>query len=264
MILTSKSQFQHCLETTDEHQFIANYNGLTLSSVYQPIFDIDESIFGVEALVRIKDANGNPIRPDHFFCSDTFCYEDKINVERLSRVIHLRNFAQSDFRHKQLFLNVLPIAGERLATEDLKNGLLASRIQHLGLKNSQIVMELIELDCENLRYLETAMEKLNQNGFNVAIDDFGVNASTEARVLQVKPHILKMDRSLLVQYCSGDHAPLLSALQLAKRIGAQTVIEGIETAQQLNAMRALNIDLYQGFHLAMPVMLPAKIVLPSN
>ncbi|MEF1175027.1 EAL domain-containing protein [Vibrio sinaloensis] len=184
MILTSKSQFQHCLETTAEHQFIANYNGLTLSSVYQPIFDIDESIFGVEALVRIKDA--------------------------------------------------------------------------------QIVMELIELDCENLRYLKTAMEKLNQNGFNVAIDDFGANASTEARVLQVKPHILKMDRSLLLQYCSGDHAPLLSALHLAKRIGAQTVIEGIETAQQLNAMRALNIDLYQGFHLAMPVMLPAKIVVPSN
>ncbi|EED26387.1 hypothetical protein VPMS16_3505 [Vibrio sp. 16] len=42
------------------------------------------------------------------------------------------------------------------------------------------------------------------------------------------------------------------------------MIEGIETAQQLNAMRALNIDLYQGFHLAMPVMLPAKIVVPSN
>ncbi|WP_159736982.1 EAL domain-containing protein [Vibrio atypicus] len=257
MILTSKSQFQRCLEVDNKQQYIAKYNELVLSSVYQPIFDLRDEIIGVEALVRIKDSQGNAIRPDLFFSSDSFSTVDKVNVERLSRVIHIRNFSQSDFRAKKLFLNVLPIAGEMLAVEDLKNGLLIRRLRNLNLKSSQLVMELIELNCLNEDYLKIAMSRLKENGFNVAIDDYGVCASNQARVNAIEPHIIKLDRSLLVSYCEGDKAPLLDSIQVAKRVNATTVIEGIETEEQLNMMRALNIDMYQGFYLAIPEPLPA-------
>lgn len=260
MILTSKSQFQRCLEYTPEQQFIARYKEFVLSSVYQPIYDSFDNVVGVEALVRIKDSAGSALRPDLFFGSDEYSEIDKINVERLSRVIHIRNFAQSKYHSKKLFLNVLPIAGEKLAIEDLEHGLLAKRIKKLNLKNSQIVMELIELDCQNQQYLNLAMEKLNENGFNIAIDDYGVNASTQERVHQVNPHILKLDRSLLIKYCNNDHEPLMNAITLAKRIGALTVIEGIETKEQLEMMRSLNIDLYQGFFLAIPESLPPNSI----
>lgn len=257
MILTTKSQFQRCLEINDKQHYIAKYNDLVLSSVFQPIFDLRDKIVGVEALVRIRDADGNLIRPDIFFGSDSFSTSNKINVERLSRVIHIRNFSQSDYRSKKLFLNVLPIAGEMLAVEDLKNGLLVRRLRNLNLTSSQLVMELIELDCLNEDYLKIAMARLKENGFNVAIDDYGVCASNEARVQAINPHIIKLDRSLLLSYCDGDKTPLLDSIKVAKSVEAMTVIEGIETEEQLSLMRELNIDMYQGFHLAMPEPLPS-------
>lgn len=264
MILTSKSQFQQCLEITDDKQYIAHYNGLVLSSVFQPIFNIARQVVGLEALVRIREKNGESIRPDLFFGTNLYSDVDKLNVERLSRIIHLRNFSRSALRDKQLFLNVLPIAGERLSLEDLKNGLLAQRIKALNLDNKQIVMELIELDCENQEYLELAMLRLRENGFSVAIDDFGVSASTKERVLQIQPQILKLDRSILLKYLDGDQAPLLKSIQLAKSVGAQVVVEGIETEHQYDLMCQLEIDMYQGFFLALPEPLSCVYEFPIS
>ena len=58
-------------------QFIAKYQDLTLTSVYQPIFDSTMAQIGVEALVRISNANGDIVRPDHFFHSDETSYTIK-------------------------------------------------------------------------------------------------------------------------------------------------------------------------------------------
>ena len=70
-------------------QFIAKYQDLTLRSVYQPIFDRSMCQIGVEALVRIANSNVESVPPDHFFHSDETSNGDKINVERLSRAIHI-------------------------------------------------------------------------------------------------------------------------------------------------------------------------------
>lgn len=264
MILSSQSQFQQCLQLTDDKQYIANYNGLTLSSVFQPIYNIERQIVGVEALVRLNESNGESIRPDLFFGTNLYSYVDKLNVERLSRIIHLRNFSRSALREKKLFLNVLPIAGERLCLEDLQNGLLVRRIKALGLRHNQIVMELIEQDCENQHYLELAMYRLRENGFSVAIDDFGVRASTKERVLQIEPQILKLDRSILLNYMEGNQTALIKSIALAQSVNAQVVIEGIETEQQFNLMRQLDIDMFQGFFLAFPLPLPCIYDIPLD
>lgn len=259
MILSTKSQFESCLSFNDQQQYIAHYNDLTLNSVFQPIFTKDKSMVGVEALLRIFDRDKQPIRPDQFFSKKEFCDDDKVNVERLSRVIHIRNFARSALRKKKLFLNVLPRAGEKLALVDIKSGLLVSRIKELNLSQTQIVLELIELDAQNPELLNLVMHQFKQHGFNIAIDDFGVHASTIERVREIQPNIIKFDRSMLLEYCNGATKPLELGIELAKSMGAETVVEGIETEQQLNAIKHLDIDMYQGFYFAMPKPLPASL-----
>lgn len=233
-------------------QFIAQYKNMTLRSVFQPIYKKDFSVVGLEALVRIQCADGEIIRPDHFFHCDDFSPIDKLNVERLSRIMHIRNFARSSYRDKKLFLNVLPHAVERLALEELSNHFLLKTIREANLSPDQIVMELIEVkvDCE--QELRTATRSLRRNGFLWAIDDFGIAASTQERTRNVLPNIIKLDRSLLKKYEDGDTQPLLSALEFAKEMKSLTVIEGIETEQQLALMKLLNLDMYQGYFLAMP------------
>jgi EAL domain-containing protein (putative c-di-GMP-specific phosphodiesterase class I) len=50
----------------------------------------------------------------------------------------------------------------------------------------------------------------------------------------------------------GDGGRLQRVLELGWQIGSRMLIEGVETAEQLSAMRALGLELYQGFHLAHP------------
>ncbi len=253
MILSDRNEFLNCIFVDSDMQYIARYKNLTLKSVYQPIFDHEMNQIGVEALVRISNSNGHVIRPDHFFHSDSTNSCDKINVERLSRVIHIRNFSQSNIRHLQLFLNVLPNVGELFAIESVSDSLLTKRLKELNIPSNQIIMELVELDANCELKLKQAARSLSGNGFQIAIDDFGSNASTEARVKHITPNILKVDRSLMLDYAQGQTEQIQLALKLAKQIGAKTVIEGIETQEQLEAMQQLGFDMYQGYHLAMPL-----------
>lgn len=252
MILSTKQQFVDCLSINKNLQYVATYKELELTSVFQPIFDRNDQIIGVEALVRIQHMIEGTVRPDLFFHSDDTNFDDKINVERLSRVIHIRNFARSKYRHLQLFLNVLPSAGEYLALESIDSSLLSQRLKALGLESSQIVMEVIELEATCEDGLRRSMDKLAENEFQIAVDDYGVNASTQQRVEQLNPDIIKIDRSLMLSYMSQDKSPLLSSVELARRLGAKTVVEGIETQEQLDAMRNLDVDMFQGYFLAMP------------
>lgn len=256
MLLSTQQQFQACISTCEDGQFIAHYKSFTLRSVYQPIFNSSSQVIGVEALVRITRDNKNQIRPDLFFHSDTYLMEDKINVERLSRVIHIRNFAQSQYKHLRLFLNLLPSVGEYFAVQDMKTSLLHQRLNDLDISTSQLVMEVVELDACNETSLKYAMKNLEKNGFNIAIDDYGTRASTKERVTTIKPSIIKIDRSLMLSYMLGNQEPLLNAIQLAKDIHSKVVVEGIESQEQLDAMLLLNIDMFQGYFLAMPEPIP--------
>ncbi len=252
MILSTKQQFVDCLSLDENSRYIAKYNDLTLTSVFQAIYDGADQMIGLEALVRIHHDQFGSIRPDKFFHSQNFSQEDRLNVERLSRVIHIRNFCRSEYRHLHLFLNVLPSAGETFALENIDSMLLSQRIEALHLKTSQIVMEVVEFDANNEDRLTKAIHNLSQCDFKIAVDDFGINASTSERVMRLQPNIIKLDRSLLLAYMKGSHEPLKIGLTLAKKIGAQVVVEGIETTEQLSTMRQLGVDFYQGYFLGLP------------
>ncbi len=104
MILTTKSQFQPLIFTDTNGEFIAHYSHWSLRSVFQPIFGHNNVLVGLEALVRIEDVHGESIRPDLFFSSTDISIKDKVNIDKLSRVIHIRNFAISEYKSLKLFL----------------------------------------------------------------------------------------------------------------------------------------------------------------
>ncbi|MGR5301545.1 EAL domain-containing protein [Vibrio alfacsensis] len=255
--MMSISQLLDCILKQVDGQYIAQYKHLTLRSVFQPIYHKDLSIVGLEALVRISNQDGLLIRPDQFFQSNCIPAEDQINVERLSRLIHINNFSQSKFNNNKLFLNVLPTAAELLAQDIAYRNLLNRTIIQANLRRDQIVIELVELDARNETLLYKATRDLSNNGYLLAIDDYGIDASTIERVRSVKPNIIKIDRSLLLRYENGDLSCLMEALALAQETSSKTVMEGIETEHQLNLVKKLGFDMYQGYLLAMPQALEA-------
>ncbi|MGF1776899.1 EAL domain-containing protein [Vibrio nomapromontoriensis] len=259
MLLTDKHQFTQRIKIDHTGCYVAKYKDLTLKSVFQPIFCRAGTIIGMEALVRLYDQNNQPIPPNLFFQNEDIPLSDQLNVDRLSRVVHIRNFSMSAYRERLLFLNFLPISSERLAAEGLQSSLLMSRLKALQIDCRRVVVELVELTAFSPRTLASAARHLSDADFLIAIDDFGCKESNPERVASVSPNILKFDRQLLLDYIAGNQAPLIDGIALAKENNAKTVIEGIETEEQLTLMRSLGFDFYQGFHLAMPMMLEPRL-----
>ncbi|WP_445206113.1 EAL domain-containing protein [Vibrio sp. 10N] len=231
--------------------------------MFQPIFNANNAIIGMEALVRLVDLNGDPIPPNLYFQNDQITLADQLNVDRLSRAIHLRNFSMSQYRERLIFLNFLPISSERLAAEGIRSSLLMSRLKALQLDCRRVVVELVELTAFSPKSLASAAKHLTGEEFLIAIDDFGCKESSPERVAQVQPNILKLDRQLLIDYMDGTTQPLINGIAVANECNAKTVIEGVETAEQLAAMKALDIDFFQGYHLAMPQTLYPRLKLVS-
>lgn len=247
--MLERNQLDIILEN-DQGQYYAEYRRATLTSVFQPIFGRDGDVFGYEALLRIINAKGEQIRPDLFFSSEKVSAHDKYEVERISRKLHMLNFRQSDFASHHLFLNVLPDASH----------ILSEQLEHFPSdfnegKLSNIVFEFVEFAATNESQFNQAAHKIASNGSKIAVDDYGVQHSNQHRVNAIDPQIVKFDRSLLRDYMNGQKHTLIDGLKVAKSVNAKTVIEGIESATDMMAMRELGFDYFQGFYLALPQVL---------
>jgi len=259
MILVNTDDFKRHLYVHDGYH-CAKYGEFTLHSVFQPIFSSSQSIVGVEGLVRVYDGKNTLIRPDLLFNSGAVSFSDKVNISLLSNDIHLRNFSQSELNSKKLFLNTLPTVFELWVNDDENICSLKKLLDHLDIKTQQIVCELMELKGNDIEALAKGAKKFHSLGFTLAMDDYGVDESNKNRSQIINPKIIKLDRSLLLEYMDGNTVNLLEAISLAKDIGAKTIIEGIETERQLKYMQGINIDMFQGFYLAKPEsLLPISI-----
>jgi EAL domain-containing protein (putative c-di-GMP-specific phosphodiesterase class I)/putative methionine-R-sulfoxide reductase with GAF domain len=88
----------------------------------------------------------------------------------------------------------------------------------------------------------------------LAIDDVGAGYSSMSHVLQLHPHFIKIDRSL-VHHAHRDPnklAVLRGLVGFARQCGVTSLAEGVETIQELKALRSVGVDLVQGYLLARP------------
>ncbi|TVO37060.1 EAL domain-containing protein [Vibrio algivorus] len=236
----------------------AQYKNLTLNSVFQPIFNQKNTIVGVEALLRMKSESGEHICPGYYFSDENPNQDDKSAIDLISRILHINNFVDSQHKQIKLFLNFLPNSFKTIEPSCPHEVRFLKELNKLKISSNQIVLELLEFHCDNIEQLKASVSKMAEHGFDIAIDDFGSEYSNSERVDLINPTIVKIDRMLLSQYMAGEQEKLLEAVAIAKAYGAQTVIEGIENQQQLDTMRALNINMYQGYYLGMPEsMIPA-------
>jgi diguanylate cyclase (GGDEF)-like protein/PAS domain S-box-containing protein len=100
-----------------------------------------------------------------------------------------------------------------------------------------------------------ALRKLRGLGVRVAIDDFGTGHASLSRLARMPVDVLKIDRAFTrgVANDAGHRAIVEGIIGMARAFGLTVVAEGVETADQLAALRSLGADLAQGYLLAEPV-----------
>jgi EAL domain-containing protein (putative c-di-GMP-specific phosphodiesterase class I) len=128
---------------------------------------------------------------------------------------------------------------------------------------SRLVVELTEHQrIEQPARLDAVLGRLRAQGARIAVDDAGSGYAGLERVLSLRPEVLKLDRTLVngVAGHPGQQAMCAAMVGFTRRVGADLVAEGVESGDDLLALRDLGVGHAQGYLLGRPrIPQPSRI-----
>jgi len=215
---------------------------LKINYVFQSIFYPDgKTIYAREALMRPMDKTVTDLITE---------YTLKNNLHTIEvATIFGATIAYFDRGYKEL-LSVNSFPCEVCTPEEIK-----AYIDYFGDKKSAMIIETLEYPefIPEVSILKRKHISINNNF--LAIDDFGAGINTSEIVHFLKPHIIKIDRSLLsrIDIDEQKQSNCANIISSAHNCGVKIVAEGIETEGEFNCMKQLGSDFFQGYYLGMPV-----------
>jgi diguanylate cyclase (GGDEF)-like protein/PAS domain S-box-containing protein len=231
-----------------ERELRAAIDGNQLRVYYQPVFTASGQLVSAEALVRWEHPTRGLVFPDQFIP----LAESTGLIVELGHFV-LRTACRQILSWQGAGIPNLSIAVNMSTRELLQPDLCASVravLEEEGYPPERLCMELTESALlEDSDQGWVALAALRELGVQIAIDDFGTGYSSLTYLRRFPVQILKLDRSFVsgVADESQDAAIVGSTIELAHALGLEAVAEGVETFEQLEALRGLNCDLVQGF-----------------
>ena len=226
-----------------------------LSVVYQPKVDRHSGlIVAAEALLRWKHPELGNIAPDCFIpiAEETglICDIGAFVVDQACA--ELARWRTCGLGHVKVAVN---LSRQELVSEHLVRDICNVMKRH-HIERGQLVLELTEGTLiDRIGPASLQLKQLRELGVEISIDDFGTGYSSMTYVKHFPLDELKIDRSF-VQGLPDDKADLAivhAITVLGHSLGMRVVAEGIETNAQLEAVKALGIDQFQGYLLGKPL-----------
>ena len=225
-------------------------------SLFQPIHDlVEDRVTGVEALSRGPAGSGLEDAERLFSLAEKAGLV--IPLERLCRRRSLEAAARAGWG-RLVFLNLSPAAAQ---DTDFLEGRLVREVLNLYLDPRQVVVEVTERTyAENQELFSRVLGELRKEGFRVAVDDLGSGYSNLSALADIKPEFLKFDHLFTKDiHRNRIKQDLLGAiLSFAMKMDTQVIAEGIESIDELEALRRLGVQLGQGYFLGRPA--PIEVV----
>ncbi|HUD68934.1 MAG TPA: EAL domain-containing protein [Acidimicrobiales bacterium] len=221
---------------------------------YQPYVRLsDERVVGAEALVRWHHPDRGLLAPAEFIS----LAEDTGLILPLGHLV-----LEQACRQARRWLDELGVAltiGVNLSARQFQQACLAEEVQEVlelsGVAPSQVCLEITEsMAMDDVVRTSEILATLKQIGVQVAIDDFGTGYSSLGYLTSFPIDVVKIDRSFVdgVDVDSVKSAVVSAVINLSAAIGSTTVVEGIETAAQLEHLRGLGCTTAQGYFFARP------------
>jgi EAL domain-containing protein (putative c-di-GMP-specific phosphodiesterase class I) len=225
-----------------------------LDLVYQPLVHLASGeTHGVEALLRWRTESGETVSPADFI---PIAEASGLIVPIGRWVLERACTAVAALGDLHVAVNVSAV---QLRQADFVDQVVAA-LEASGLPAERLVVELTESALvDDVDAVTASFGALRALGVRVAIDDFGTGFSSLATLADLPVDLLKLDRSFVAAMSdSAPHAALVSGVvSLAERVGLPIVAEGVETEEQLAALRDLDCTFAQGYHLGRPGSLAA-------
>lgn len=218
---------------------------------YQPIVELHTGrVVGVESLVRWDHPERGLLQP----CAFIEAAEESGVIVGIGRWVLEQSCRQAvrwalDEEMPPGFGIAVNVSRRQLLEPDIVD-VVASVIGDTGISPDLVVLEVTETalfaDTEQLVATLTELKRL---GVTIAMDDFGTGHSTLQQLRELPIDQLKIDRLFItdIDQQREDYALAAAIVRLAGSLGKTVLAEGVENAAQLAHVRALNVDLAQGY-----------------
>jgi diguanylate cyclase (GGDEF)-like protein len=230
--------------------------GIGLSIHYQPKFTLPDRVLdGAEALIRWHHPTKGPVSPGFFVAI----------AEERGLIVDLGDwvFAQACRQVRAWREMGCPLPGRmaiNVSAKQLEIPGIADRLERFaseaGVSARDVEIELTEssLVKDVVRTL-AVLSELRERGFTVAIDDFGTGFSSLVYLKRFEANRIKIDMAFVqgMLESKSDHAIVESVIAMSEALSMDTVAEGVETDEQLNALEILGCRYAQGYLFGRPV-----------
>ena len=110
---------------------------------------------------------------------------------------------------------------------------------------------------KNVREVMKALDGLHALGYDIEIDDFGSGYSSLGMLKDIKADILKIDMIFLQETKNVDRSTTIikNIISMSKELGMPVITEGVETKEQVDFLKNVGCDMFQGFYFAKPMSL---------
>jgi len=224
---------------------------------YQPVVSLaDDEIVGVEALVRWPVSPTTVRLPDEFIPA---AEETGLIVPLGSWV--LREACQALCRwnttrggRKPLTMSV-NLSPRQLAQPDLVEEVRAI-IADTGIPPGLLSLEITEsMTMEDPDFAADVLNRLRALGIRISIDDFGTGFSCLSYLHRLPLQVLKIDRSFIARMETNMESLQIvnTIVALARSLGLEVIAEGAETIEEVERLRSMGCNFYQGFYGSPPV-----------
>jgi len=132
---------------------------------------------------------------------------------------------------------------------------LTTKVAEYGLHPSDLILEITEsVALLDVSYESRRLQELAASGFELAIDDFGTGYSGLAQLHEMPVSRLKVDASFTARIGSEDGQRILQAIvQMAQALNLNTIVEGVERAEQVQYLLRLGVREMQGQYFGDPM-----------
>lgn len=243
--LVEEQRLESCMENAlKNNEFVI---------VYQPkVYTNTEKLAGAEALVRwCKD--GEMISPAKFIP----LFEKNKFITKLDSYI----FEQvcKDMAMWKDKYNFVPTVSINVSKEHFVNVNLAEEYAAIADKynvdRGKIDLEITESATidSNIDILKI-MYDIKEKGFTISIDDFGTGYSSLSMLQNMPIDIIKIDKVFVDKAnLNSDRNIINYIMYIAEHLNAKTIVEGVETLEQVEFVRKIKCDIIQGYFYSKPV-----------
>ena len=252
-----------------KHLRQAVYNDFQgFEAYYQPLINAETGVlYGAETLMRFTSEQYGSVSPGEFI---PILEETGLIIPAGRWILHeaLRACKNIQMHIRDFRININVSYIQIMKSDIIEE--IASAITYYDIAPSSVVLELTEsgvLDSD-IRFAKL-WECMREKGVRLALDDFGTGYSNFHYLYNLKPDIIKIDRSLTTQALNNEYEfKLLSLMSgMIHSMNLHMCVEGVETDQELSMVLDLSPDFIQGYYYGKPCSYEEfleKYVLPQS